>query len=559
MIRLFDRHKIRKQTELAGLWDFSTLAEEGSIPSEYQFKLPVPGCWEQHPDFLKYRGIGAFRKMIETYKKQNLRFEFKGVSHTADVYFDGTHIAHHYTAYTPFSAVVCDVEGGSHELVVIADNRFSEESALHIGNDYYTYGGITRPVAFETVPEAFIEMVEFTPFIDKDTWNAKVKVYVRNLSDKTLKIGAGARLENSEFYLGSVEVEGKAQGTLIKSLEFKNVQSWSNEFPNLYLFETQLFNEAGLAIDDLVERVGFRIISINGEELNLNGKPLKLKGFNRHEDFAIVGCSVPFQLMVKDLELVKQTGANSIRTCHYPNEELFLDLCDEYGIYVWEENHARGLSIERMLNPHFDAQCEDCNREMVQNHINHPSIVIWGILNECASHTEEGRKKYKMQYDQIRQMDSSRPLTSATCQHFQDLCLEYADIVSLNIYSGWYNEEQIDKFYTRYYDWIQENGGKSKPIIISEFGAAAIYGFRDPARPKWSEERQCDILEECLEFYLSRPEIVGTLIWQFCDCRVTEENGWYKTRARTRNNKGVVDEYRRPKMAFETVKKCFKT
>ena len=125
-----------------------------------------------------------------------------------------------------------------------------------------------------------------------------------------------------------------------------------------------------------------------------------------------------------------------IRDSHYPNDELFLDMCDERGIMVWEENHARGLGIDGMNNPNFDQQCENCIREMIGNHYNHPSIIIWGILNECASHTEEGREKYKKQYEQIQSMDKSRPTTSATCQHFKDICLDLPDIVSFNQYPG---------------------------------------------------------------------------------------------------------------------------
>ncbi len=87
--------------------------------------------------------------------------------------------------------------------------------------------------------------------------------------------------------------------------------------------------------------------------------------------------------MVADLDLIEDMGMNAIRTTHYPYDGRFLDLCDERGIYVWEENHARGLGLEQMSHPLFVQQCENCNREMVEHHYNHPSIIIWGILNEC--------------------------------------------------------------------------------------------------------------------------------------------------------------------------------
>ena len=249
-------------------------------------------------------------------------------------------------------------------------------------------------------------------------------------------------------------------------------------------------------------------------------------------------------------------GANAVRTCHYPNDERFLDLCDEKGMLVWEENHARGFDLEKMMNPHFDEQCRDCIDEMIYQHFNHPSIVIWGILNECASETEEGRQKYKMQYEQIKSLDTSRPTTSATCRHFKDICLDLPDIVSFNMYSGWYEDISVKEKHEKEMAWIDAAVEKEKPVIVSEFGAAAIYGFRDRGHCKWSEERQADVIRENLEVYKEDNRLTGTFIWQFADCKVTEEE-WFSTRARCHNNKGVVDEYRRPKEAYDVVKEYF--
>ena len=130
MIRLFEQHRIRKVRELDGMWDF--VKED----DKRQYSLPVPGCWEQHPDRLTYRGVGTYRKKIFLEKDVNLRLEWKGVSHTAEVWLDGQKLTNHYNAYTPFSAVAAGVEQGEHELTVRVDNRFSESSSLHIPNDY---------------------------------------------------------------------------------------------------------------------------------------------------------------------------------------------------------------------------------------------------------------------------------------------------------------------------------------------------------------------------------------------------------------------------------------
>ncbi len=547
MIRLFENHRVRETRELDGIWDFTA---EGK-----SFKLPVPGCWEQHPDLLCYRGKGIYTKKVYIKQSSNIRLEFKGVSHTADVYFDGVKIAHHYNAFTPFAAVAENAAEGEHEIRVEVDNSFGEHSALHIPNDYYTYGGITRPVSLEIISGVYIERIRFTPSFNNGKWSAETEIIIKNISAVPKKITvkttlAGAKSERA------LDVGAAAETSVIFKQNFDDIKPWFVGEPNLYALTAEL-SCGGKIIDDLIERVGFRVVEVKESKIYLNGKPVFLKGFNRHEDYAVDGCAVSLQHMVQDMDLMQNANANAVRTCHYPNDERFLDLCDERGIMVWEENHARGLGLNDMQNPNFERQCGDCIREMIENHYNHPSIVIWGILNECASETDEGRRMYKKQYKQIKAMDKTRPTTSATCRHFTDICLDLPDVVSFNMYSKWYQDCDVSERSNEEIEWIYNSGGANKPIIVSEVGAAAIYGYRDRSRCKWSEERQADIIRENLAVYMNDERISGVFVWQFADCRVTEEGGWFQSRARCRNNKGVVDEYRRPKIAYDTVREMF--
>lgn len=550
MIRLFDTHRIRQVCELDGMWG---LRMDGF---DKEYTLPVPAVWEQHPDFLAHRGKGTYTRKVYIKKDGNIRLEFKGVSHTAKVYFDGREIAEHYNAFTPFSAVIKNVEAGEHEIRVMVDNTFGEHSALHVPNDYYTYGGITRPVALETVPDTWIKSIRFTPYIKDGRWNAAVDVTVVNLSDVEQTVTVNASLAGDKM-TGDVTIEANSEATVKFDERFDDAKAWSDKKPELYYLNAVL-SVNGEAIDDLIERVGFRTVEVRGTRLYLNGEPFYMKGFNRHEDYAVDGCAVTLQHIVQDMDLMQDMNANAVRTCHYPNDERFLDLCDERGIFVWEENHARGFVLEQMQNPNFERQCEDCIREMIENHYNHPSIVIWGILNECASETEDGRRMYADQYAQIRSMDRSRPVTSATCRHFTDICLDLPDVVSFNMYTKWYEDDDIADRNEREIEWIRKSGGEDKPIIVSEVGAAAMYGYRDRSMCKWSEEYQAQLLRDSLEVYMNDDRISGVFIWQFADCRVTAEGGWFASRARCHNNKGIVDEYRRPKLAYDTVKKIFK-
>lgn len=552
MIRLYEQHVVRNYKELDGMWDFVKEDEKRA------YQLPVPGCWEQNPDMMNYRGTGTYSKKVRLTKDTNLRLVFQGVSHTADVYFDNQLIAHHYNAFTPFSGIVKKAKKGEHEIKVIVDNTFGEHSALHIPNDYYTYGGITRPVSIEEVPDLFIEQIHFTPTFKAGKWTARIEALVKNIGESTREAVLKGLLANVEIESRLCLVEPDKEETIVWEKEFRNIVPWSLHNPMLYLLELNLLQDNNL-VDDLIERVGFRTVEIVNQKIYVNGEHVFLKGFNRHEDYGVFGCAIPLQLMTQDMDLMQDMGANSVRTCHYPNDERFLDLCDERGILVWEENHARGLQLADMQNPNFESQCEDCIREMINSHYNHPSIIIWGILNECASETAEGREMYDKQYRQIKEMDTSRPTTSATCRHFTDICLDLPDIVSFNMYSGWYQDVPVSERHEKEMEWINEAGGGGKPVIVSEFGAAAIYGYRDRGRAKWSEERQADIIQENIEVYKIDDRLTGIYIWQFADCRVTEEGGWFATRARSHNNKGIVDEYRRPKMSYDVIKSLFES
>ncbi len=548
MIRLFDTHKLRKQAELEGIWRF--VKEDGK-----EYSLPVPGCWEQHPELMNYRGTGTYYRTVEISQNCNVRLEFKGVSHTGEVYFDGEKIAHHYNAFTPFSAVVKNVKAGKHEIKVAVDNRFTEVSSLHVPNDYYTYGGLTRPVVLEEIGGVYIRNVHFLPTYENGKWQAAITVKVENISVYDRDLTAEVKLAGVKTWKDIHVAAGETVETILTQ-EYEDVKEWNVGEPNLYFLETVLIGYEQMPEDDFIDRVGFRQVTLEGRRIKINGRSVFLKGFNRHEDYGKIGCAIPMQLMVQDMDLMQEMGSNAVRTCHYPNDERFLDLCDERGMMVWEENHARGFDLKKMQNPNFDRQCEDCIYEMIENHYNHPSIVIWGILNECASETQEGREKYKRQYEQIKALDTSRPTTFATCRHFTDICLDLPDVVSFNIYSGWYQDIPVKERHEQEMDWIENAGGAGKPVIVSEFGAGAIYGNRDRTRAKWSEERQADIIKENLLVYAGDDRLTGTFIWQFADCRVTEEE-WFAARPRSYNNKGVVDEYRRPKEAFDTVKELF--
>lgn len=552
MLRTFDTHDIREIKELGGIWKMQKLSAENEILQTVF--VTVPSCWESIRGFENYRGRCKYIKEIET-KGGNYRLVFKGVSHTADVFVDGIKMTHHYNAYTPFEVLLKNLSEGKHTIEVIADNRFSEESALHVSNDYRSYGGISRPVAIERLKDAFIRYAHFTTSMTEKGWEISAKCEVLKLTDKKTDFSLRILIEDAVIDLGNLKFDEGGSCTVGKTVLIPSVEEWCPENPKLYKV-VAILSADGVPADDLIERIGFREVKVSGSSILLNGRQIYIKGFNRHEDYGTFGCAIPEIAMQTDIDIILSTGANLIRTSHYPNDERFLDMCDERGVLVWEESHARHLNAKQMLNPNFRKQSADCIDEMITNHYNHPSIIIWGILNECDGTDEYGRECYALQFEQIKRLDSTRPTTAATFKYFDDLCYDLPDIVSINIYPRWYNNREPLEEFNQIKEHINTHGGAGKPLLISECGAGAVYGYRGFSEVKWTEDRQAAIIKELLEKLCCNPDNVGVILWQFSDCRV--DDGFFAQRPNTRNNKGIVDVYRQPKISYYTVCEQFK-
>jgi beta-glucuronidase len=315
--------------------------------------------------------------------------------------------------------------------------------------------------------------------------------------------------------------------------------------------------------DDITERFGIRKVTVKDGHVAVNGEIVKLLGFCRHESHPEFGPVQPTQLLIEDLQHLKNLGANFIRGVHYPMDQRFLDLCDQFGFLVWEETLGwQNTSEQYQNNDFYQLQLEQA-RLMVRNSLNHASILMWGFLNESNSE-DTTTNMYKALCGLIRKEDPTRLVTYASNHPYSDLYWKYVDVISVNIYPAWYawdkekvrplNEirETIDKVKS----YIEEVGFTNKPLILSEIGAGAIYGWRDPLKSHWSEEYQADYLSEVCDAVVEDERISGLALWHLADCR-TYNSCRALFRPRAFNNKGIMDEYRRPKMAYGEVSRIF--
>lgn len=551
MVRGFKTNRVRPVCELSdSLWEFWPL---DGAKAGIKTMTAVPGCWEAIPGFEDYRGEGIYQTTFEA--SGNVRLTFYGVAHTATVFLDGQLLGNHYNAYTAFSFVQKNLDSGRHVLQIKADNRFHEGSALHVPNDYMSYGGISRPVTLEQLQDIYIDYLHVTPFYKEGQWQAKIETVICSLSDDPQKFDL--RIEIADQVCGLTDHWVAPNQRCVFTLEtaFSDVQIWDPEHPNLYLAKAELW-QSGHAVDDLHERFGFREITVKDDHILLNGKKVRFKGICRHEDHPQFCSALPYAAMQYDIQQIKDLGANAIRCVHYPSDPLFLDLCDEQGLLVWQENHARGLSVEQMQNPNFRHQAMQVTREMVEQHFNHPSICIWGILNECASDDPYGYECYREELSLIKSMDPSRPTSFASCKFKTDLCFGLADIVSYNIYPLWYHDTPVEEYLRDLWNWVQtDTEGKGKPFLITEVGAGGIYGYHNSYDGQWTEDYQAWALDQQLRAILDFSPCQGVFIWQYCDIRISKE--WWGGRPKVMNNKGLVDEFRRKKLVYHKAKNIF--
>lgn len=188
MRRTIIEHHVREVSSLDGLWTM-----QPSDGSGMSYQTYVPGVWERIPALAKFRGVADYERQVLVSKPEHYLLRIGAVSHTGIVYWDGKQVGQHYNAYTGFDILLPNVTEGLHHLRVQVDNRFSEASALHISNDYFTYGGITRPVEWQRVGQICIECIAFHSIKQEDgSYTAVVKVYVHAVED-THHCAAGAQ------------------------------------------------------------------------------------------------------------------------------------------------------------------------------------------------------------------------------------------------------------------------------------------------------------------------------------------------------------------------------
>ena len=562
------RNKYRHFIDLSGFWDFQFDPDDKGVGENWAKGLnngcpiAVPASWnDQFADSRDFLGPAwyqlKFKKQWD-WDSKNTMIRFGSVNYLSDVWLNGELVGHHEGGHLPFEYDISNkIVTEDNLLVVRVDGRLSDRYVPPSGRpmnypqtnfDFYPFCGIHRPVLLYAIPNEGLRDISVRTSIKDTTGILDVTIETVGLNDTSVNLylkGYGSEITNTS------KIEQNIQKT---TLEVKEAKFWNTETPNLYDLTVDIVKEDAI-IDSYSLKVGIRTIEVKGDKLLLNGKPIYLTGFGRHEDFPITGRGYVPAIIIKDYSLMNWIGANSFRTSHYPYSEQMMDLADRLGFLVIDEIPAVGLTFSKNV---IERQLELCSQyieELIKRDKNHPSVIMWSLANEPHNSLKSGAF-FRTLYDKTKELDNTRPVTVVNMMGVKEKAFEFCDVLCINRYYGWYlhpgNIDDACELLSKEMDKLYEK--HRKPIILSEFGADTIPGWHSQPPEMFSEEYQTEFIEKYIEVCRSKPYVIGEHVWNMCDFKTSQGI----TRMGSINYKGVFTRDRRPKMAAHILRKLWK-
>lgn len=562
-------------------WKNQDLPRSWNIEKGFHWQnVDLPHTWNIEDTFDDergyYRGIGWYRKQFdlpESWQGKRIVLRFEAACSVATVWVNGELLGQHKGSWTPFEFDITDLvkPGGKNLVSVRVDNRWRRDVPPH-DMDFNFMGGLHREVfLIATDPLHIVSTRVTTPQVSESKGVAAMEIEVRNDSKESRKCAVVTEIRgpglSGPITVTSQPAELQPGETVLmkqKTKPIPNPKLWSPTEPNLYRVSYRLVVD-GRDVDDAESPLGFRWFRFDPDKgFFLNGKHLKLKGVNRHDDYPGMGWAIPKSRQIEDLKLIKQLGANFIRTGHYPQHPIVLEMCDKLGLLVWEEVPFDGEGLRRALfvgAEDFSQTVKHNLREMIRRDRNHPSIIIWSLGNENTN--EPDPKDWKAVAELTKELnriakeeDPTRPTAVAINRPErakESGLTEAVDILGYNIYIGWYGgfygeDTRIEDF-AKMIDELRRQT-PNKPIIISEYGAGVEKGLHTepPKCMDFSEEYGCLFHEFYWKAIEERPYIAGSLIWNVFDFAV-EIRGHLQT-IRHLNQKGLFTYDRQPKDVY---------
>ena len=526
---------------------------------EYDFDaspaMHIPSDWNTKDERLFfYEGTVWFKKSFDFHPTQGRRtlLYFGAVNYDCHVYVNSKKVGHHIGGFTPFNYDVTDllVDGENTVIVKVDNKRHAEDVPTQIF-DWWNYGGITRDVLLVSVAPLYIENYSLQlqkPLQMKgNVPNAQQQVQFEVNLNKA-EAGKQVTLNIPELKINktlTTNAEGKASVTFSAK-----PQLWSPQTPKLYRVNLTLNGET------LTDDIGFRTIETREKQILLNGKPIFLKGISIHEEKCNGGGRANSTADANTLlSWAKELGCNFVRLAHYPHNEYAIREAERMGILVWSEIPVYWTIAWKNAQTFDNAQAQ--SRDMIARDKNRANIIIWSIANETPHSAERddflGRlAQYARTQDNTRLISMAMEVTGASnyVNRLNDNMNQYVDVVSFNQYIGWYrdvNDAPKMKWEIPY----------NKPVIISEFGGGAKYGYHGEKNQRWTEEFQENLYRENIAMIDKIEGLSGTTPWILKDFRsprrvLPQIQNYY-------NMKGLFSDKGEKKKAFYVLQEWYKT
>lgn len=476
-----------------------------------------------------WRGACTYERELDMPEFQKgterVYLEFQGVNASARVFLNDTQVCAHDGGYSTFRADVTELLQEKNRLRVQADNSVNDRVYPQKA-DFTFYGGIYRDVNLIVVNRLHFDMdchggpgIQITPEVRGKDGCVRIRTFT-NAEAADEKNPAGIRIDILDA-AGAVVASGiGADCTLV----IPNVHLWDGvKDPYLYTAVARLEAD-GKTVDEVRSRFGVRTFHVDPEKgFFLNGRSYPLRGVSRHQDWKGLGNALSRENHRRDMELIREIGANTVRLAHYQHDQYFYDLCDENGMVVWAEIP---YISEHMPNGRENTISQ--MKELIIQNYNHACIVCWGVSNEITISTKDKKDmldNHRMLNDLCHQMDSTRLTTLACyamCGPFNPSA-HITDLVSWNLYLGWYvpglflNDLWMRFFHFRY---------PKRCLGYSEYGCEAMPNLHSsrPRRGDHSEEYQAVYHEYLLKCFERNPYLWATHVWNMFDFAADARN-----------------------------------
>ena len=512
---------------LNGIWKFNWVKNADARPTDFYRtdyndkgwgQMKVPGVWEMNgygdpiyvnvgyawrsqyknnPPYVPIENnhVGSYRKEIiipAEWSEKEIFAHFGSVTSNMYLWVNGKYVGYSEDSKLEAEFNLTKYLKPGKNLIAFQVFRWCDGTYLE-DQDFFRYSGVGRNCYLYSRNKKYIQDIRVTPDLDSNYTNGTLNVALNLNGSGTVELNLTDPAGKS---VATAQVNGNGQKSVV--MDVSNPEKWTAETPNLYTLTATLKNGSN-TLEVIPVKVGFRKIELKGGQILVNGQPVLFKGADRHEMDPDGGYVVSRERMLQDILRMKQLNINAVRTCHYPDDNLWYDLCDQYGIYVVAEanieSHGMGYGKETLAkNPSYKKAHMERNQRNVQRGYNHPSIIFWSLGNEAGY-----GPNFEQCYTWIKNEDKTRAV-----QYEQAGTNEFTDI-----------------FCPMYYDYDAckkySEGNIDKPLIQCEY-AHAMGNSQGGFKEYW------DLIRKY-------PKYQGGFIWDFVD----QSNHW--------KNKDGIDIY----------------